>query len=131
MTIVVAFSPDVYGEAALAAGIELAAAGGERLVVVNATRGDSYVDKAFAHDDLVADIRRRLDEAGLDGEVRQEVAPDVSGAVLATVESEGARLVIVGVKHRSPVGKAIMGSVAQHVILDSPVPVLSVKPTRA
>lgn len=128
MTVVVAYSPDVYGEAALAAGIEQAQAGGERLVVVNATRGDAYVDRRFAGEDLVADVRRRLADAGLDGEVRQDVVADVSGAVIAAVESEGARLVVVGVKHRSPVGKAIMGSVAQQVILDSPVPVLSVKP---
>lgn len=130
MTIVVAFSPDEYGEAALRAGIEQAVAGGDRVVVVNATRGDSYVDRAFASEELVTDVRRRLAEAGLDGEVRHDVVPVISHAVIAAVEAEGARLVVVGVKHRSPVGKAIMGSVAQQVILDSPVPVLSVKPGR-
>ena len=36
--------------------------------------------------------------------------------------------VVVGLRHRSPVGKMLMGSVAQRILLDADVPVLSVKP---
>jgi nucleotide-binding universal stress UspA family protein len=32
------------------------------------------------------------------------------------------------VRHRSPVGKALMGSVGQRILLDAHCPVLAVKP---
>ena len=36
-------------------------------------------------------------------------------------------LLVLGARRRSPVGKALMGSVAQTIILDASVPVLVVK----
>ena len=39
-------------------------------------------------------------------------------------------MIVVGVRHRTPVGKLLLGSVAQRVILDAPCPVLAVKPAR-
>ena len=38
---------------------------------------------------------------------------------------------VVGVRNRSPVGKAVLGSIAQRLILEAPVPVLSVKSSDA
>ena len=35
--------------------------------------------------------------------------------------------IIIGVKHRSKIGKLIMGSTAQYIILEAPCPVLTVK----
>ncbi|KZE14601.1 MULTISPECIES: universal stress protein [Brevibacterium] len=53
---------------------------------------------------------------------------DPAEAVLDELEERDdiARLVI-GMKRRSRVGKALMGSVSQRLLLDSPVPVLAVK----
>lgn len=128
MTIVVAYSPDAYGRAALARGAAEAALRGEHLLVVNDTRGDSLVDDRFAHEDEIAQVRERLSTLGLSSEVRQEVVRDVAESVVKAATDAEASLVVVGVRHRSPVGKALLGSVAQRVILDAPCPVLAVKP---
>ena len=52
--------------------------------------------------------------------------------VLQAIEDrpEVTRLV-VGVRKRSPIGKAVLGSIAQRLILESTVPVLSIKTSDA
>lgn len=125
-SVVVAYSPDEYGEAALAAGVEEATRRGVPLVVVNATRGDAYVDPRFADADTIARLRERVGEV----EVVQEVVPDVGAEVVRVAEERDAALVVVGIRHRSPVGKALMGSVSQRILLDAGCPVLAVKPGR-
>ena len=51
---------------------------------------------------------------------------DPGGEIMACAEELGARYVVLGGRQRSPTGKALFGSVAQKVIINSPVPVLSV-----
>lgn len=127
-SIVVAYSADAYGKAALDHAVGLARKDGSRLVVVNATRGDSLVDARYAADTDIAAVQAGLQADGLTVEVRHDVVPDVAEAVLAAAAEEDASLIVVGVRHRTPVGKLLLGSVAQRVILDAPCPVLAVKP---
>ncbi|MBW9205986.1 universal stress protein [Mumia sp. zg.B53] len=128
MTVVVAYSEDDQGRAALAHGVAEARLRDTDLVVVNATRGDSYVDRRFAAGSAADHLREELVRLGVDAVVRQPIDPDVAGAVLAVVAEVGADELVIGIRHRSPVGKMIAGSVAQRLLLDSPVPVLAVKP---
>lgn len=122
--VVVAYSPDQYGEAALEAGADEARRREVPLVVVNATRGDAYVDPRFADTGTVAGLRERVGDV----EVLQSVVPDVGAEVVRVAQEREASLVVVGVRHRSPVGKALMGSVSQRILLDATCPVLAVKP---
>lgn len=52
---------------------------------------------------------------------------DPVDAVLDDIEEYAATRLVIGVKRRSPVGKAILGSISQRLLLESPVPVLAVK----
>ena len=60
MTVVVGYIPNEYGEAALTAGLAEARRRGTDLVVVNATKGDSLVDKKYVGEGAVADLEQRL-----------------------------------------------------------------------
>jgi nucleotide-binding universal stress UspA family protein len=126
MTILVAYSADVYGDAALEHGIAAARRTGERLVVVNATRGDSLVDPRYAGDRAAAEVRHRLE--GLHADFRQSMGADVSEELLTVADQEQVSLLVVGIRRRTPLGKLVMGSVAQRLILEAHCPVLAVKP---
>jgi nucleotide-binding universal stress UspA family protein len=129
MSIVVAYSPDMYGRAALDHGIAEALLRATTLVLVNVTRGDSLVDSHYAHEGEVQQVLDRLEAEGVDAKVRRDVVPDIADAVLAVAGEEDGTLIVVGVRHRTPVGKMLLGSVAQRIILDASCPVLAVKPS--
>ncbi len=52
---------------------------------------------------------------------------DPAEAVLDEIETHDVERLVIGVKRRSPVGKALLGSVSQRLLLESPVPVVAVK----
>jgi len=52
---------------------------------------------------------------------------DIADTLLGLVDTLDADLLVIGARQRSPVGKALLGSVAQTVILHASVPVLVVK----
>ena len=128
MVIVVGYSPAPAGHAALRLGLDEARLRGGRVVVVNSSRGDAPVDKRYVTPDEVAGLERELDESGVSWTLRQPVrGHDACEEILAVALEVGADLIVVGLRHRSPVGKLIMGSTAQGVLLDAACPVLTVK----
>jgi nucleotide-binding universal stress UspA family protein len=52
---------------------------------------------------------------------------DVAEKVLQLTGETGAELLVIGARRRSPVGKFLLGSITQTIILESDVPVLVVK----
>jgi nucleotide-binding universal stress UspA family protein len=128
MTILVAYSADEYGRAALDYGVSEATLSGERLVVVNVTRGDALIDARYAGSSDAQAVRDRLAGIPADAEFIQSMSPDVADEVLSVADTEQARILVVGVRRRTPMGKLIMGSVAQRLILDAHCPVVAVKP---
>ena len=109
MTILIGYVPTPVGEAALDHGLSEAARAGEDVVVLNSPRRGSTVD-ADQIDDATAE---------------QIVARAAATGVTARVET-----VVIGIRRRSPVGKLVMGSDAQRILLEVGVPVLAVKPAR-
>ncbi|MFI8527355.1 universal stress protein [Promicromonospora sukumoe] len=62
-------------------------------------------------------------------EVTRDPHQDPIDAVLDVVAAGDVEVLVVGARRRSPLGKFVLGSMAQRLILDSPVPVLTVKPS--
>ncbi|HEX4686459.1 MAG TPA: universal stress protein [Nocardioides sp.] len=128
--VVVGYVPKPEGEAAVDQGIAEAKLRGSTLIVVNSHRGGrDYDDKISvrSEQDLVA-LEAKLKESGLTYDVRQlvrglEPAEDLIGIA----EDASAELIVIGLRRRTPVGKLILGSNAQRILLDAPCPVLAVK----
>ena len=127
-TIVVGWTPDEFGEVALRRGIEEARLRDGRVVVVNATRGDALVDERYADNDQLARLSQELGEAGVTVDVRRSMGADVGDQVLEVADEVSAELIVIGLRRRSPVGKLLMGSVAQRILLGADCAVLAVKP---
>ncbi|SDQ21166.1 universal stress protein [Quadrisphaera sp. DSM 44207] len=128
MTLVVGYAPTPQGEAALAAAGEEAILRGRALVVVRAHRGESRVDPEYPPTSGLAYALASLRNSGLHCEVRElDRAEDVAEAIIAVADEVGAELVVIGLKRRSPVGKVLLGSTAQRVLLGARCPVLAVQ----
>ena len=128
MAVVIGFIPDQYGEAALAHGLDEAQRRQTGVVVVNSTKGDALVDKRYLGAEGKVTLEQRLAESGVEHELRQTMGRDIADEILAIASEVDADAIVIGIRHRSPVGKLIMGSVAQRVIIDAACPVIAVKP---
>jgi len=128
--IVVGYVPKPEGEAALRLAAEEAKLRGASLVVVNSHRGGRDLDETESArtESHLDEVRAQLAAAGIEHEVRQLVRGKDPAEDLVTVAAEvSAEIIIIGLRRRSPVGKLILGSNAQRVLLDAPCPVLAVK----
>ncbi|ALU38779.1 universal stress protein UspA [Kocuria flava] len=119
MTVVVARTSTPEGEAALAASLEEARRRAEDLLVFNLEGAQLDPEGTQLEGVPVAfrtpDARNR----------------DAVGELLDAAEEVGASAIVIGVRHRSPVGKLLLGSAAQQVLLEASAPVIAVKPRRA
>ena len=130
MAIVVGFVPTNEGRAALRRAAEEARLRSTRLVVINSNRGgkDLAADEAARYEAELETVKRELTEAGVDHEIRQLVRGlEPVEDLIAVAEETGADFIVIGLRRRTPVGKLILGSNAQRILLDAPCPVLAVK----
>jgi nucleotide-binding universal stress UspA family protein len=122
------YAPGDMGQAVLEATEGEAVLRRARVVVVNLTRGEAFVDPAFGTDEALEKWTTDLDRLGVPYEVRSGIVdPDIGSAVLDIAESIGATMIVVAVPPRSRVGKLILGSVPQRILLGAHCPVLAVK----
>ena len=130
MTIVVGYVPRAEGRAALRRAAEEARLRRTRLVVVNSARGGAGFDDEdnVEHEKELAAVQASLDAEGIENEVRQLVRGHDPAEDLISVAGEtGADFIVIGLRRRTPVGKLILGSNAQRILLEAPCPVLAVK----
>ena len=126
--IVIGYSADMFGRSALEHGIAEAKLRGTTLLVINSTPGDAYADPKFAQSGEVHDVEKHLDECGVEYQLSQPVGVDTAEELLEAMDREDAELLVIGIRHRSPVGKLLLGSVSQRLLLECAKPVLGVKP---
>ena len=128
MTILVAYVDRPEGKAALDKGIEIATRRNEALVVVNAGPGgrDSHDGVVDGYEgERVAD---RLAALPVPAEFKHFVrGRSTVEEIEELVDTLPASLVVIGLRRRSPVGKLLLGSTAQEILLGVNCPVLAVK----
>ena len=128
MSVVVGYVPSREGAVVLERAIAEARSRGTRLVALNVPRAAEFAQDFVAGAEDLQHLDEALAAAGLDHEVRRgsgESTP--ADDLLDLVDEVGAELVVIGLRRRSPVGKMIMGSTSQRVLLDAPCPVLAVQ----
>src|SRR5690349_5388317 len=132
MTVAVVYAISQTGRLALNQAIEEAQRRNEDLAVLHVLgspdpqRSDAYrrsiseeVDNALASNGMLVGWKLHLRHAPSDAEVND--------VLLRLIDEVDAALVVVGARRRSPIGKALLGSTAQSVVLGARSPVLVVK----
>jgi nucleotide-binding universal stress UspA family protein len=116
MSILVAVTDSKEGQEALVSAARVAARLGVGLVAVNLTSAD--LDTSSLAPGVSYEVVLRDESVDFD---------EVEQVLQALEDRPEATLLVVGIRKRSPLGKAVLGSIAQRLILEAPVPVLAVK----
>jgi nucleotide-binding universal stress UspA family protein len=124
--VVVGYVPKPEGEAAIDHGIREARLRDASLIVVTSRRGRQ--DPDATPDQLLSGLEQKLQSSGVAYDVRMpERDGEPADDLIDVAQSADADLIVIGLRRRSPVGKLILGSNAQRILLDAPCPVLAVK----
>ena len=128
MTILVAYVPRPEGQAALEKGIELAKERNEFLIVVNATPGGTGEDPSRADAQDVERVEQLISVSGIQSEFKQFVRGKNAVEELEDmVATHQVSILVIGLRRRTAVGKLIMGSMAQEILMNISCPILAVK----
>ncbi|MBC7291266.1 MAG: universal stress protein [Actinotalea sp.] len=131
MTIIVGYTPTPEGEAALDHSIKEAHNHGDELLVVNVSARSDPPESTFATDTELAAVQQRLEGEGVRFTLRQLVrGKDPADEILGLAEELDVRGIVIGVRHRTPVGKLLLGSNSQRILLEAACPVIAVKAQR-
>ena len=115
MSVLVAVPDSPEGIAALAAGVAEANLLGTDLIVVNLAL--EPLDASLIPTGTQVKVIERAGKSDR----------DPAEAVLDEIKTHTVDRLVIGLKRRSPVGKALLGSISQRLLLESPVPVVAVK----
>lgn len=129
MTIVVGYLMSDEGRTALDRAIQEAKLREARLVVAHSLHGGKRDEDAQvrAYREELDQIERKLQAEPITYEVRELVRGRPAGRDLVDVATEeGAELLVIGLRRRSPVGKLVLASSAADALLHAGCPVLAV-----
>lgn len=134
MTIIVGYLPTPEGHAALGQAAQEAILRRQPLTLVDISHhGGPHHGAPLDATNLPADIDEvgeRLSREQLDLRIHPPAGLEPSDELIRAAQETDAELIVVGLRHRTPVGKLLLGSYAQRVLLEADCPVLAVKTTR-
>lgn len=114
--IVVGYSSRPEGRAALRRALTEATLRSAGLIVLHGV------------DDDLVELTDDLDAAAVAYELKAPTeGSDAAEDLIGLAEDADAAFIVIGLRRRSPVGKLLLGSNAQRVLLDASCPVLAVK----
>jgi len=130
MKILVGYLKSPEGQAALDAAIAETRLRGGELVVVHSMRGGTRdeAQQAVLYREELEAVQQRLAGEGIAHRIREFVLGQAPAEdLLQAASAEGADLIVIGLRRRSAVGKLLLGSNAQDILLQAECPVLAVK----
>ena len=122
MSVLVFYKPTPEGAEAIRAGAVQAAFHGTDLIVHNLPADAAEAEKVEALASGAATgagVAVRTIQAAADGSPVDQF--------LSAADQPDVELLVLGIRHRTQVGKLILGSTEQQILLDAPRPVLAVK----
>lgn len=127
-TIVVPVVRSAVGERALELAKQEAFRREAELVLVGAAAATEEVgEDVVAVREHLTELEKRLIDEGLQCRSEWSVGGSFGQATIDAARRHDADLIVLGIRRRSPVGKALLGSYEQEILLDAPCPVLSVR----
>lgn len=130
MRILVGYTRTELGEAVVRRAVEEARLRDAELFVLNTQRSssDGDQDESAAYQQGLEELQQQLDREGISHRVLDYTVGDsLAEDILAAARKNEVDLLVIGLRRRSPVGKLVMGSTAQEILLNADCPVLAVK----
>lgn len=125
--IVVGYAAGAFGRVCLEQGIVEARLRDTELLVISAVsevRGQRIADA-----DEIAAVTDRLIASGLRYRIQQPIGATPAEELLAAMDHPDAEMLVIGMRRRTQVGKLLLGSTSQYLLVSCRKPVLVVKPS--
>ena len=130
MRIVAGFLRSPEGRAALTRALEEAELRGGELLVVHSMRGGERdeLEQVMSYREEFEQLEARLRDSGVRYRLIEYARGNAPAEdLLQAAKDEDADMIVIGIRRRSPVGKLILGSNAQDILLHADSAVLAVK----
>jgi nucleotide-binding universal stress UspA family protein len=128
MSVLLGYLPTPEGNAAFTFALAEAARRSTGLIIVNSARAGAHVDPALASQTDLDRLHADSAAAAVELEIRQPVDGHSAADDLIDASSEpGVEVTVIGLRRRTAVGKFVLGSNAQRVLMEAHTPVLTVK----